>query len=100
MSRPAKLAALSIVLNIFSLLAYTIAVADVTYQKFSLATELLSLMGIINLALSIVALTRSLRAGDNQQARKVAWVSLAVAIGMILVIGILLLSIWVYNFQT
>ena len=100
MSEPAKPAILSIALNIFSLLIYAVAVTNVTYQKFTLATEILSLMGIINLALSVVALTRSLRQGDNQRARKIAWVSLAVALGMILVIGILLLNIWVHNFRT
>ena len=61
---------------------------------------IMGVMGIINLALSVVALTRSLRQGDNQRARKIAWVSLAVALGMILVIGILLLNIWVHNFRT
>jgi len=95
-----RLAILSIALNIFSLLVYPIAVINAAYRKFTLATEILSIMGIINLILSIVALTRSLRQEDRQGARKIAWISLAVAIGMILVIGILSLNIWVYNFRT
>jgi uncharacterized membrane protein YidH (DUF202 family) len=95
-----RLAILSIALNIFSLLVYTIAVANAAYRKFTLATEILSIMGIINLTLSIVALTRSLRQEEGQGARKIAWTSLAVAIGMIFVIAILSLNIWVYNFRT
>ena len=95
-----RLAILSIALNIFSLLIYTIAVTNAAYRKFTLATEILSIMGIINLTLSIVALTRFLRQEESQNARKIAWTSLAIAIGMILVIGILLLNIWVYNFRS
>ena len=82
-----------------SLLVYTIAVTNTAFQQFTLATELLSLMGIVNLTLSIIALTRSLQQEGNKRARKVAGVSLAVAIGMMIVIGILLLNIWVYNFR-
>jgi uncharacterized membrane protein YidH (DUF202 family) len=82
------------------LLIYTIAVTNAVYRKFTLATEILSIMGIINLTLSIVALTRFLRQEESQNARKIAWTSLAIAIGMILVIGILLLNIWVYNFRS
>ena len=98
--KSARLAILSIALNIFSLLIYTIAVTNAAYRKFTLATEILSIMGIINLTLSIVALTRFLRQEESQNARKIAWTSLAIAIGMILVIGILSLNIWVYNFRS
>ena len=94
--KPAWLAILSIILNVFSLLVYSLAVTDAAYQKFTLATEILSLMGVVNLTLSIVALARSMRGEGDQRARRIAWISLAVAIGMILVIGILLLNIWVY----
>ena len=100
MPGPARLALISIALNIFSLLVYTIAVSNTACQKFSLATEILSVMGIVNLTLSIIALARSLQHAAGQPARKMAWVSLAVALGMLLVIGILLLNIWVYNFRT
>ena len=93
------LAILSIVLNIFSLLVYTLVVTDAAYQRFTLATEILSLMGIINLTLSIIALARSAQGGGNQRSRRIAWISLVVAIGIILVIGILVLNIWVYNFR-
>ncbi|MBN1453463.1 MAG: hypothetical protein JW963_20780 [Anaerolineales bacterium] len=99
MSEPAKLALVSIALNILSLLVYAFAVSDSAFQTFTLATEILSVMGIVNLALSIIALTRSLRHAAGQRTRKVAWVSLAVALGMLLVIGILLLNIWVYSFR-
>jgi len=98
--KSSRLAILSIALNIFSLLVYAIMVTNAAYRKFTLATEILSIMGIINLTLSIVALTRSLRQEGNQGARKIAWTSLAVAIGMILVIVILSLDIWVYNFRS
>jgi hypothetical protein len=81
------------------LLVYTLAVSDAAFQRFTLATEILSVMGIVNLALSIIALTRSLRHETGQRAQKIAWASLAVALGMLLVIGILLLNIWVYNFR-
>jgi hypothetical protein len=94
-SGPAKLALVSIALNILSLLVYTLAVSEAAYRTFSLATEILSVMGIVNLALSIIALARSLRYATDQRARKVAWISLAIAIGMLLVIGILLVNIWV-----
>ena len=100
MSGPAKLALTSIALNILSLLVYTLAISDVAFRTFSLATEILSVMGIVNLTLSIIALARSLQHAAGQPARKMAWISLAVAIGMLLVIGILLLNIWVYNFRT
>jgi uncharacterized membrane protein YidH (DUF202 family) len=93
-----KFALASIVLNLLSLLIYTFAVSDAAFQRFTLATEILSVMGIVNLALSVVALSRSFRQATDQRARKVAWVSLAVALGMLLVIGILLLNIWVYHF--
>ena len=99
MSGSTKLALASIALNILSLLVYTIAVSNTAYQRFTLATEILSVMGIVNLALSVIALTQSLRHAADQRARKVAWVSLAVALGMLLVIGILLLDIWVYHFR-
>jgi len=99
MAAPAKLALISIALNILSLLVYTFAISDGADQTFSLATEILSVMGVINLALSMIALARSLRHTASQSARKVAWVSLAVALGMLLVIGILLLNIWVYDFR-
>jgi hypothetical protein len=94
-----RLAILSIILNIFSLLIYSLAISDAAYQRFTLATEILSLMGIINLTLSIIALARAIKDEENQHARRIAWTSLAVAIGMILVIGILVLNIWVYNFR-
>jgi hypothetical protein len=94
-SGPAKLALVSIALNILSLLVYTLAVSEAAFRTFSLATEILSVMGIVNLALSIIALTRSLRYATGKRAQKVAWISLAIAIGMLLVIGILLVNIWV-----
>jgi hypothetical protein len=99
MSGSTKLALASIALNILNLLVYTIAVSNTAYQRFTLATEILSVMGIINLALSVIALTQSLRHAADQRARKVAWVSLVVALSMLLVIGILLLDIWVYHFR-
>ncbi len=99
MAAPAKLALISIALNILSLLVYTFAVSNSAFQTFTPATEILSVMGVINLALSMIALARSLRHAASQSARKVAWVSLAVALGMLLVIGILLLNIWVYDFR-
>ena len=98
--KPAWLAILSILLNVFSLLVYTFAVTDVAYQNFTLATEILSLMGVVNLTLSIIALSRSMQSEGDQRARRIAWISLAVAIGMILVTGILVLNIWVYNFRS
>ena len=98
--KSARLAILSIALNIFGFLVYTITVTNAAYRKFTLATEILSIMGILNLTLSVVALTKSLRQRESQGARKIAWISLTVAIGMILVIGILLLNIWVYNFRS
>ena len=97
--KPARLAILSIVLNISGLLIYTIAVVNAAYQKFTLATEILSLMGVVNLTLSIIALIRSMRDEGKQLARRMAWISLAIAIGMILVILILMLNIWVNNFR-
>ena len=97
MNKPARLASISMILNILSLLVYSFAISNVASQKFVLATEILSLMGVINLALSIVALVRSLRNEAHQHVQKIAWGSLAVAIGMMLVIGILLLNIWVYT---
>ena len=99
MARPARLALISIALNILSLLVYTIAVSDTAFQNFTLATEILSVMGVVNLTLSIIALTRSSQQEGSQRAQKVAWVSLAVAVGMMFVIVILLLNIWVYNFR-
>ena len=99
MSGPTKLALVSIGLNVLSLLVYTLAVSAAAFQLFTLATEILSVMGIVNLALSVVALTRASRQAAGQRAQKVAWLSLAVALGMLLVIGILLLNIWVYNFR-
>ena len=83
-----------------SLVVYSLAVSGAAFQKFTLATEILSLMGLVNLTLSVVALTRSFLQGGGQSARKIAWISLAVAIGMIIVIGILLLNIWVTNIKT
>ena len=100
MSKPSRLALISIALNIISLLAYTLAVSGVAFQKFILTTEILSLMGVVNLALSVIALARSFQQEGEQRARRIAWISLAVAIGMIIVIGILLLNIWVANFRT
>lgn len=97
--RAARLALTSIGLNLFSLLVYALAISGANSHRFTLATELLSLMGVINLALSVIALARSFRPGRNKHTRRIAWVSLAVAISMMLVIGILLLDIWVYNFQ-
>ena len=88
MSRPGKLALISIVLNIVSLLVYSIVVSEAVFQQFALATEILSLMGV-------TALT--LRQEEEQPVRKIAWISLAIAIGIILVIGILLLDIYVLN---
>ena len=99
MSESTKLALVSIALNILSLLVYTLVVSDAAFQRFTLGTEILSVMGIVNLALSVIALTRSLRHAASQRAQKVAWISLAVALGMLLVIGILLLDIWIYNFR-
>ena len=92
MPGPAKLALTSIALNILSLLVYMLAISEAAFQMFTLATEMPSVMGIVNLTLSVIALARSLRHEANQPARKVAWVSLAVALGMLLVIGILLLN--------
>ena len=99
MSKPLRFVVISIALNILSLLVYTLVVSSAAFHKFTLATGILALMGLGNLILSIIALTRSLQQEGNQHARKAAWVSLAVAIGMMLVIGILLLNIWVYNFR-
>ena len=99
MPGPTKLALVSIALNILSLLVYTLAISAAAFQSITLATEILSLMGIVNLALSVVALTRASRQAVGQRAQKVAWLSLAVALGMLLVIGVLLLNIWVYNFR-
>ena len=99
MSGSTKLAFVSIVLNLLSLLVYTLAISNTAYQRFTLATEVLSVMGIVNLVLSVIALTRSSQQAADQRARKVAWVSLAVALGILLVIGILLLNIWVYHFR-
>jgi len=73
--KSSRLAILSIAPNIFSLLVYTIAVTNAAYRKFTLATEIFSIMGIINLTLSIVALTKSLRQEESQGARKIAWIS-------------------------
>ena len=97
MSRPGKLALISIVLNIVSLLVYSIVVSEAVFQQFALATEILSLMGVTALTLSIIALARSIRQEEEQPVRKIAWISLAIAIGIILVIGILLLDIYVLN---
>jgi peptidoglycan biosynthesis protein MviN/MurJ (putative lipid II flippase) len=97
MSRPVRLALISIALNLLGLLLYAFAVSNVAFQQFTLATEVLSVMGIVNLTLSLIALTKSKQSEGNRRARRVAWASLAVAIGMLLVIGILLLNIWVYN---
>ena len=99
MTAPAKLALTSLALNFLSLLVYTVAVSGGTFQNFTLATEILSVMGVVNLTLSIVALTRSFQQADSQRARIIAWLSLAVAIGMLFVIGILLLNIWVANYR-
>jgi hypothetical protein len=98
--KSAWLALLSIVLNILSLLVYTLAVTDAAFRRFTLATEILSLMGIINLTLSIMALARSAQGEGDQRSRRIAWISLVVAIGITLVIGILILNIWVYNFRS
>ena len=100
MFRPPRLALASIALNAISLVVYSLAVSGAAFQKFTLATEFLSLMRLVNLTLSVVALTRSFKQGGGQGARKTAWISLAVAIGMIIVIGILLLNIWVTNIRT
>ena len=99
MSRSAKLALISIGLNIFGLLVYAISVSEVAFQQFALATEILSLMGITTLTLSIIALARSSRQADNPTARKIAWISLVISVGVILVIGILLLNVFVYNYR-
>jgi len=98
--KPARLAITSIVLNISSLLVYAFAVTNAAFQKFTLATEILSLMGVISLTLSIIALARSNRGVGEGRANRIAWISLAIAIGMILVIMMLLLNIWVYNFRS
>jgi hypothetical protein len=100
MSEPAKFAAISIALSVISSLVYAVAVTGATYQKFTLATVIFSLMGLISLTLSIVALVRSPQQEASQRTRKIARFSLAVAIGVMLVIGILLLNIWVFNFRT
>jgi hypothetical protein len=89
MTAPTKLALTSLALNLLTLLVYTLAVSGGTFQNFTLATEILSVMGVVNLTLSIVALTRSFQQAENQRARILAWLSLAIALSMLFVIGIL-----------
>ena len=99
MSKVVKLAFTSITLNVLSLLIYTLVVSNAAFQGFTLATEILSVMGVVNLTLSVIALSHALRQDENQRTRNIAWSSLIVGIGMILVIVILLLNIWVFNFR-
>ena len=96
---PAKLALTSVILNVLSLLVYTLAVSDAAFQEFTLATTILAVVGIVNLTVSILAVAQLHQYKKDRHRRQLVWVSLAIAIGMILVIGILLLNIWVFNFR-
>ena len=100
MSQTLRLARISIALNIISLLVFMVVITDSLYQTFTLATKIFFAIGAVNLTISIITLMRSLQQEGDRKTRRVAMTSFVIANRVILVIGILLLNILVFNLRS
>jgi hypothetical protein len=95
-----RFALISLAISVLGLIMYAIVISGAAFMPFAVSTGCASVAGIVSLALGMMALSLSRQREASSSGLRLAMVSLSVAIGYVLVMGILWLNVFIYVWRS